>query len=37
MTPVFIGGCVRALVERKTSKRADEEKKTDQGILLASA
>ena len=38
MTPVFIGGCVRAIVDRKSSSKNEEGEKnnTDQGILLAS-
>jgi len=38
MTPVFIGGCVRSFVERKTKKQSKDgkAKDTDQGILLAS-
>lgn len=38
MTPVFIGGCVRALVDKKsdTPDQKGKAKKTDQGILLAS-
>ena len=38
ITPVFIGGCVRSFVERKTNSQAKDGKNnnTDQGILLAS-
>jgi len=37
MTPLFVGGCIRALVEARARKQGeDPEKRTEQGILLGS-
>ncbi len=36
MTPVFLGGCVRALVDGMRRRRQQGEEKTDKGVLYAS-
>ena len=37
MTPVFIGGCIRAFVEWRAERRGvDPESRTEQGVLLGS-